>query len=103
MDVNWIMQSAIMLGIGILGYLMKEDKKNTNRDICQNKEDIAEVEKKLTEKIDKVDNKVETFKDHVNRNFVDKESYIRNITSFDNKLDKITDLIMEMKGEKRRE
>jgi hypothetical protein len=95
------MQSAIMLGIGILGYLMKEDKKNTNKDICQNKEEIAEVEKKLTEKIDKVDNKVETFKDHVNRNFVDKESYIRNITSFDNKLDKITDLIMEMKGEKR--
>jgi len=97
------MQTITTLGIGILGYLIKDLKKNIDKDINENKNEIAEVEKSLIGKIEKVDKKVDDFKDHVNKNFVDKESYIRNITNFDCKLDKITDLIMEMKGERRRE
>lgn len=103
MNIDWITQTITTIGIGILAYLIKDMKKNIDKDINQNKSEIAEVERNLNDKIEKVEKKVDDFKDHVNKNFVDKESYIRNITNFDCKLDKITDLIMEMKGERRRE
>lgn len=112
MDFNWISQTAIMLGIGAIVYFLKDFKKSTEKEIQTNKADIKtarsdmdnkinEVNKDMNEKICKVDEKLDLFKEHVNRNFVDKESYIRNITAFDAKLDKITDLIMEMKGERK--
>ena len=103
MDFGWITQTAIMLGIGALGYFIKDLKKSIEKEIAQNKGDIKAVRDEMDDRICKVNEKLDLFKDHVNRNFVDKESYIRNITAFDSKLDKITDLIMEMKGERKRE
>ncbi len=112
MDFNWIAQTATLLGVGIIGYFLQDLKKSVEKEIQNNKSDIkaarSDMENKINkvnddmnEKICKVDEKLDLFKEHVNRNFVDKESYIRNITAFDAKLDKITDLIMEMKGERK--
>lgn len=112
MDFNWISETATMLGIGAIAYFLKDFKKSTEKQIQTNISDIKAVRSEMdhkinkanedmSEKICKVDEKLDLFKEHVNRNFVDKESYIRNITAFDAKLDKITDLIMEMKGERK--
>ncbi|GEM_PF-1920917 len=132
MDLNWIAQTMILLGLGIIGFFLQDLKKSVEKEIQNNKseikavrcdldnkiskvnedtdnkinkvnDDINKVNDDINEKICKVDEKLDKFKEHVNRNFVDKESYIRNITAFDAKLDKITDLIMEMKGERKRE
>lgn len=114
MDFGWVSETVIMVGIGALGYFLKDLKKSIEKEIQQNKSDIKSIHSEMNDKIDKintdtndridkVDAKLDQFKEHVNRNFVDKESYIRNITSFDTKLDKISDMIMEMKGERNRE
>jgi len=99
-----------MIGIGALGYFLKDLKKSIEKELNQNKTDIKDVRLEMSDKINKVnddmnekicrvDEKLDKFKEHASRNFVDKESYIRNITAFDAKLDKISDLIMDMKGE----
>ena len=103
MDINYIIQGVMAIALGAIGYFLKDLKDSIKKEIYDNKTEINTVKKELTEKINNVDKKVDNFKDHVNKNFVDKENYIRDITNFDRKLDKITDLIIEMKGEQKRE
>ena len=47
MNIDWITQTITTIGIGILAYLIKDMKKNIDKDINQNKSEIAEVERNL--------------------------------------------------------
>jgi len=94
MDKTWIIQTVTMLGIGALGYFIKDLKKSIEGRIEQNTKSIDAN----TEKIDNLEEKFNNYKETVAMRYVQKDEFIRAITNMDKKLDKIYDRVVE-KGE----
>lgn len=88
MDINWVIQSAIMLGIGALGFFMKDLKKSIAEDITENKQEVKNVKDDLND-----------FKETVALRYVQKDEFVAAISNMDKKLDKIYDKVIE-RGEK---
>ena len=88
MDLTWIMQSVIMLGIGALGFFIKDLKRSIAEDITENKQEIRVVKNDLND-----------FKETVALRYVQKDEFVAAISNMDKKLDKIYDKVIE-RGEK---
>jgi hypothetical protein len=94
MDKAWIIQTITMLGIGALGFFIKDLKKSIEGRIEQNTKGIDNN----TEKIETLEEKFSNYKETVAMRYVQKDEFIRAVTSMDKKLDKIYDRVVE-KGE----
>lgn len=80
--VNWILQAAIMITLGIIAYFLKDMKK-------QNEDRHSKSE----EKIEKIEKDFNDFKEKMPYNYVLREDFIRAVSAIDTKLDKIYDLV----------
>lgn len=110
---TWIIQTVFALGLGVIGYFLKDLKKGIenqlsglNSKIDTLKEKVEQDNKELEDRLDKrikcieerhedLQRELIAYREHVNKNFTLKDDFIRAISGIDRKLDKITDLIME--------
>ncbi|MEF2965655.1 hypothetical protein V3851_07420 [Paenibacillus sp. M1] len=84
MDYSWIIQSATMLGIGVIGFFLKST--------------LAEVKsqnKKTEERVDALEEKIENLKSDLPFIYTTREDFIRTMNNVDNKLEKIHDVLLK--------
>ncbi|WP_018750695.1 hypothetical protein [Paenibacillus sanguinis] len=84
MDYSWIIQSATMLGIGVIGFFLKST--------------LAEVKsqnKKTEERVDALEEKLENLKSDLPFIYTTREDFIRTMNNVDNKLEKIHDVLLK--------
>lgn len=97
MSVNWIgwlIQTATMLGIGVIGYFIKDTNDKIQERIKQNEIKIN----KTDEKLENLEQKFNDFKAELPTKYVQKDDFIRAMSNVDTKLDKIYDLVAIKKG-----
>lgn len=106
-NVQWVIQTLVMLGVGIIGFLIKQSIADMKKNINQNNERIEEVYTNLTatinEKMDRVDElqkDFQSFKEKVVDEFVRKSEHQRITGEIMTKLDKIFDILMSIKTNK---
>jgi hypothetical protein len=87
--LQWVIQTATVILLGIVGYFLKDMKKTHEEKIAENKEDIKALRKDF-----------DTFKDEAPMRYVYRDDFIRTITgvdkqfeNVDTKLDKIYDIL----------
>jgi uncharacterized protein HemX len=124
MTLSWVVQTAIILGLGIIGYFLRELKKGLENKIDSNEKHILgleermdlkmdafqeeikknndALEKRLAERINNTEKRYEElhkdlndYKGQVNKDFTLKDDFIRAISGIDRKLDKIIDMFVE--------
>ena len=84
--IPWIIQTLTMLGVGVIGFLLKQF-------ITQIRNDI----KKHTDRIDGLEDKLNATIQSLPYNYVLREDFIRAQANVDKKLDKIIDQIAGIK------
>jgi len=82
---EWIIQTAILTGIGIIGYFLKSFKT-----------DLAQNDTELKQQIDDVEARFNNYKLEVADKYVQKDDFIRATAQTDRKLDRIYDELMKM-------
>ncbi|MEC1178525.1 hypothetical protein P9B03_08535 [Metasolibacillus meyeri] len=82
---EWLIQTAILTGIGIIAYFLKSFKT-----------DQAQNDAELKQQIDSVESKLADYKLEVADKFVQKDDFIRATAQTDRKLDRIYEKLMEM-------
>lgn len=82
---EWIIQTAILTGIGIIGFFLKSFKT-----------DLAQNDAELKQQIDNVEAKFNDYKLKVADKYVQKDDFIRATAQTDRKLDRIYDELMKM-------
>lgn len=87
--IGWLIQTAIMLGIGIIGYFLKDTNKKIEERIKQNEKSIEQT----NEKIEMLEEKFNELKIDMPTKYVVRDDFIRAMSSVDTKLDKIYDII----------
>ncbi len=87
MDISWLIQSGVLLGVAALAYFVKDLKKSIIKDIDDNSKKIGGLEKEFN-----------NYKETIAMRYVQKDEFIRAVTNMDRKLDKIYDQIAK-KGE----
>lgn len=100
-DINWVIQSVIMLALGIIGYFIKDLKKSIQEEITENKRRIDETNVRLEEfreefkeyKVEQAREISGQFKDYVS-----KSEFVRVTANYERKIDKIYDILMEIKS-----
>lgn len=100
-EISWIIQSVIMIALGIIGYFIKDLKKSIQEEITENKRRIEETNERLEEfreefkeyKVEQAREISSQFKDYVS-----KSEFIRVTANYERKLDKIYDLLMEIRS-----
>ena len=92
--LNWLIQIATTVGIGIIGYFIRDNSSKTQKMIDQANNKIDQTDGKL----EKLEQKFNDFKSDLPKEFVMKDDFIRAMTNVDKKLDKIYDIIVEKKG-----
>jgi len=102
MDLNWILQTATMIGIGIIGYFLKITVAELKEQIKANSKKVSDVEDKLNGKLDVLEKELDDLKCDLPFIYVTREDFIRAMnnvgTNFDKvgeKLDKIYDRMTE--------
>lgn len=85
--IAWGIQTAIMIGIGVIGYFLKSTNGKLDERLKRNEC-----------KIDDLEDKFNNFKEEIPQKYVIKDDFIRAISSIDVKLDKIYDYITLKKG-----
>lgn len=85
--VTWVIQTIIMVGIGVIGYFIK----STNGKLDERMKDNEN-------KLDALEEKFNNFKEEIPQKYVGKDDFIRAISSIGVKLDKIYDYITLKKG-----
>ncbi|WP_113673482.1 hypothetical protein [Vallitalea guaymasensis] len=115
MDYSWLWQLATTLGIGVIGYFLKQLNKNIDNKISQNKEDISENNENIKKLQDDFNDykleqekqlneyKLQQEKDITKRfdNYISRKEFITVISNTDKKLDEIyTEIIKRGRGEK---
>jgi len=116
MTASWIIQTLIVVGLGVVGYFLKDLKNGVESKIgsldCKFdtfeekvKQDNKDLEERLEKRIKCTEERYEdlqkdlnAYRDHVNKNFTLKDDFIRAISGIDRKLDKIYDTIMERRA-----
>lgn len=84
--IKYLIQTAMILALGIIAYFLKDMKKTTEEKILDNKERIEELE-----------NKFNDFKEAIPLHYVLKDDFIRAVSTIDKKLDKIYDVLAGFK------
>ncbi|MED3799965.1 MULTISPECIES: hypothetical protein [Lysinibacillus] len=82
---EWIIQTAILTGIGIIGYFLKSFKT-----------DLSQNDTELKQQIDDVEARFNNYKLEVADKYVQKDDFIRATAQTDRKLDRIYDELMKM-------
>lgn len=95
---SWIVQTVIMLGIGAIGYFIKQNEKKTDERITQNEKKIDLLTEKFDSKVEALEDKLSTLKEELPQKYVIRDDFIRAMSNVDTKLDKIYDIITVKKG-----
>lgn len=82
---EWFIQTAILTGIGIIGYFLKSFKV-----------DLAQNDAELKQQIDDVEAKFNNYKLEVADKYVQKDDFIRATAQTDRKLDRIYEELLKM-------
>lgn len=103
-SVEWIIQTVIMLVIGIIGFFIKQSLNSMESKINKNNDRIDEVYKQLSEYIDEkmkhvdeLQKDFQCFKEKVVDEFARKSELNRVTGEIMNKLEKIFDILMSLK------
>jgi chromosome segregation ATPase len=80
MDLSWVLQTATMIGIGIIGYFLKTTMNKLEDDIKNNEDRVEKLEKEMN-----------NLKSDLPFIYVTREDFIRAMNNVDKKLDKIYD------------
>lgn len=89
MNTGWIIQTITMLGIGMIGYFMKDLKKSIEEKISNNELSIKEN----TEKIEGLKEEFHKYKTEMPFHYVLRDDFIRAMSNVDKKLDKIYEIV----------
>ncbi|KYG90368.1 hypothetical protein A0U40_18430 [[Bacillus] sp. KCTC 13219] len=81
---EWIIQTAILTGIGIIAYFLKSFKA-----------DLAQNDAELKQQIDNVESKLADYKLEVADKYVQKDDFIRATSQIDRKLDRIYEELLK--------
>lgn len=84
MDYSWIIQSATMLGIGVIGFFLKAT--------------FSEIKTKIKEtdnRVDALEEKLENLKSDLPFIYTTREDFIRTMNNVDSKLEKIHDVLLK--------
>ncbi|WP_153062610.1 hypothetical protein [Metasolibacillus meyeri] len=82
---EWIIQTAILTGLGLIGYFLKNFKT-----------DLAQNDAELKQQIDNVESKFAEYKLEVSDKYVQKDDFIRATSQMERKLDRIYDELIKM-------
>ena len=103
-SVEWIVQTIIMLFIGIIGFFIKQSLNGMEIKITKNNDRTEEVYKQLSENIDEkmkyvneLQKDFQGFKEKVVDEFARKSELNRVTGEIMSKLDKIFDILMSLK------
>ena len=128
MTTTWVVQTLILLSLGVIGYFLKDMKASFENKITGAEQHIQGMETRLDCKLDifkeevekniqametRLDDRIKTnekryedlnkdlhdYKNQVNKDFTLKDDFIRAISGIDRKLDKIYDSLTGRKGE----
>lgn len=80
--VDWIVKTAIMLGIAAIGYLLRTNQAANEKRMEKSEENLDDLEKQLN-----------GLKAELPYKYVQKDDFIRAITNLDQKLDKLIDIV----------
>lgn len=94
----WGIQSAIALGIGAIGYFIKQQEKKTDERISQNEKELNILNSKIDNKTAALEEKISILKEELPQKYVLKDDFIRAMSNVDTKLDKIYDVVTIKKG-----
>lgn len=95
MELNWVIQTATMLGIGAIGYFLKTTMGELKEQIKDNSKKVDDVENKVDKKICDLEKELDNLKSDLPFIYVTREDFIRSLNNVDNKLDKIYDGMMK--------
>ncbi len=105
MDLAWIFQFIITCVVGIIAYFLKDIRKSTEDKILQLVQGIKEFQDKTDinlkahlEMTEKIRCELNAHKEDVGREYVRKEDYLQTTGDISKKLDKIFDILMDMRG-----
>ncbi|MBG9567453.1 hypothetical protein [Brevibacillus agri] len=91
MEISWVIQSATMLGIGVIGYFLKTTVTEMKEQIKLNSQRVDQTEEKMEKKIVELKKELEDLRSDLPFIYVTREDFIRTMNNVDNKLDKIYD------------
>ncbi|MBU5441224.1 hypothetical protein [Paenibacillus sp. MSJ-34] len=94
MDLNWALQSATLLGIGIIGYFIKSTLNEIKTQIKENAQHVENLEKKMDQRVDKVEKELDDLRADLPFIYTTREDFIRTMNNVDKKLDKIHDRVI---------
>lgn len=104
-SVAWVVQTAILLIIGIIGFFIKRSVDDMDKKIVASNERIDKVNKELSDSMEKLRTQFFDFKDSVNeefaqinKDFVSNEIFARTIGDMVRKIDKMYDIVLDLKG-----
>lgn len=95
MDLNWVMQTVTMIGIGAIGYFLKTTVSELKEQIKDNSKKVDEVEDKVGKKIGELEKELDDLKSDLPFIYVTREDFIRSLNNVDSKLDKIYDSMIK--------
>lgn len=87
--LNWIIQTAIMAGVGAIAYFLKRTNDSIEKRIELNEKKIEQADSKL----EALEEKFSTFKEELPTKYVIRDDFIRAMSNVDTKLDKIYDIV----------
>jgi len=102
MNLSWLLQTAVVLCLGIIGYFLKDLKKSFEQKISNIELKIDASEKRMSQENDKMEKRLEElqknfndYKDYVSEKYTLKDDFIRAVSTIDKKLDKIYDVVVK--------
>jgi uncharacterized membrane-anchored protein YhcB (DUF1043 family) len=84
--VTWVIQSAIMVGVGTIGFFLKDMNTKTQKRLDANEEQTKDLEQRFND-----------FRADLPTKYVIRDDFIRAMSNVDTKLDKIYDIITNTK------
>ncbi|EES73460.1 hypothetical protein POTG_01755 [Paenibacillus sp. oral taxon 786 str. D14] len=95
MELSWIIQTATMLGIGVIGYFLKTTITEMKEQIRMNSQRVDQTEEKMEQKLIELKKELEDLRSDLPFIYVTREDFIRALNNVDNKLDKIYDGLLK--------
>ena len=94
MDINWVLQTVTMVGVGIIAYFSKTTVNEIKQQIKDNALKVNVVENKM----DGLEKELNELKSDLPFIYVTREDFIRTMNNVDKKLDKIYDIMLQERG-----
>lgn len=86
MEVSWLIQTAILLAIGAIGYFIKGTMTDIKKGIKDNDLKIKEVEVKASKDIKELRDELNEFKSDLPFIYTLREDFIRSLNNVDSKM-----------------